>query len=549
MRLQRRQPVEGRPIDRERRRLAQPGGERAFGQGQDLGVDERERPRARARRARPRSTGRPGARGCRRLRPRAGRRRSRRGRAGPAASSRASRQASSAAGPPRAGPGARRRSPPIARRRRAPRATRRASRTGRRGPRWSRARLRRGSGACSWSVRVVRVVREVGGEDRRRTADHPSSVVRVRRRRRVETGRRTAPAAPAYDRSFAAGACLMTPAPDHTPAASDGLPVPQRYGAMAVILLGIAMSVLDGTIVNLALPGIVRDFHADAGAAVWVITAYQVATLVLLLPLAMLGDLVGHRRVYLGGLALFTLASIACAFSPSLGVLVAARTVQGLGAAGLMAVNGALVRRTYPSKQLGRGIALNSIVVAHRLGGRPVDRGRRALGRLVAVAVRHQRAVRHRRARTSAGGRCRAMPRRARPGCACARSTSPSTSPCSASPFLGADALGTDVAGSGSLLGPRAGALLLGGAPSPASSTFCASARGGAALPARPAAHPGLRPVDVHLGRRLRGAVAGLRRAALLLLEAYGRAAHRRRPADHRVADRDTGLGAASPGA
>ena len=133
---------------------------------------------------------------------------------------------------------------------------------------------------------------------------------------------------------------------------------------MSTIVLGIAMAVLDSTIVNLALPGITRDLHAGAAAAVWVVTAYQVAILVLLLPLAMLGDLLGHRRVYLGGLVLFTLASIGCAFAPTLPALIAARTLQGIGASGLMAVNGALVRLTYPRKLLGRGIALNSITVA-----------------------------------------------------------------------------------------------------------------------------------------------------------------------------------------
>ena len=151
---------------------------------------------------------------------------------------------------------------------------------------------------------------------------------------------------------------------DLAAAPADGLPVPQRYRAMAVILLGISMAVLDGSIVNLALPGIVRDLHAQAATAVWVVTAYQVATLVLLLPCAMLGDLIGHRRVYLGGLFLFTVASLACAFSTSLAALVAARTLQGLGAGGLMSVNAALVRLTYPRRQLGRGIALNSFVVA-----------------------------------------------------------------------------------------------------------------------------------------------------------------------------------------
>jgi DHA2 family multidrug resistance protein-like MFS transporter len=147
-------------------------------------------------------------------------------------------------------------------------------------------------------------------------------------------------------------------------ASADGLPLPQRYRSMAVILLGISMAVLDGSIVNLALPGIVRDLHAGAASAVWIITAYQVATLVLLLPCAMLGDLIGHRRVYLAGLFLFTLASLACAFSTTLTMLIVARTLQGLGAGGLMSVNASLVRRTYPRHQLGRGIALNSFVVA-----------------------------------------------------------------------------------------------------------------------------------------------------------------------------------------
>src|ERR1035441_9489658 len=149
-----------------------------------------------------------------------------------------------------------------------------------------------------------------------------------------------------------------------TAAPPDGLPLPQRYRSMAVIILGISMAVLDGSIVNLALPGIVRDLHADAATAVWVVTAYQVATLVLLLPCAMLGDLVGYRRVYLSGLFLFTTASLGCAFSPTLPALVVARTLQGLGAGALMSVNSALVRLTYPRHQLGRGIALNSFVVA-----------------------------------------------------------------------------------------------------------------------------------------------------------------------------------------
>ncbi len=133
---------------------------------------------------------------------------------------------------------------------------------------------------------------------------------------------------------------------------------------MLVIILGIALCVLDGTIVNLALPGIARDLHSTAAQAVWVVNAYQIATLALLLPCATLGDLVGYRRVYLSGLILFTTASLGCTLADSLPMLAAARAIQGLGAAGIMSVNAALLRLIYPRRMLGRGVAINSLVVA-----------------------------------------------------------------------------------------------------------------------------------------------------------------------------------------
>ena len=88
---------------------------------------------------------------------------------------------------------------------------------------------------------------------------------------------------------------------------------------------------------------------------------YEIATLSLLLPLATLGDFIGYRRVYLSGVIIFTLASLGCAFSPSLSWLIATRVLQGVGAAGIMSVNAALVRLIYPKEQLGKGIAINSI--------------------------------------------------------------------------------------------------------------------------------------------------------------------------------------------
>jgi DHA2 family multidrug resistance protein-like MFS transporter len=145
---------------------------------------------------------------------------------------------------------------------------------------------------------------------------------------------------------------------------ADGLPLPARYWAMAAILLGITLSVLDSTIVNLALPDIARHFGASASAAVWVVNAYQLATLAFLLPCAQLGERVGYRRVYLVGLGIFTISSLGCVLATTLPLLAGARALQGVGAAGMMGVNAALVRLTYPGSVLGRGIALNSVTVA-----------------------------------------------------------------------------------------------------------------------------------------------------------------------------------------
>src|SRR5579862_1641821 len=111
---------------------------------------------------------------------------------------------------------------------------------------------------------------------------------------------------------------MSAPSPHDPHALPDGLPPPRRYWAMAVIIVPIVMTVLDSTIVNVALPSVARDFNASAAASVWVVNAYQLAILMLLLPLASLGEIVGYRRVSQTGLAVFTLALLGCAFAPGL---------------------------------------------------------------------------------------------------------------------------------------------------------------------------------------------------------------------------------------
>jgi len=145
---------------------------------------------------------------------------------------------------------------------------------------------------------------------------------------------------------------------------SDGLPTPRRYGAILTIALGITVAVLDGTIVNVALPTIARDLGASPAESIWVVNSYQIAIIVSLLTMSFLGDIFGYRRVYQCGLVLFCLTSLFCALSTSLPVLTAARILQGFGGAALMSVNTALIRLIYPQRFLGRGMGINSFIVA-----------------------------------------------------------------------------------------------------------------------------------------------------------------------------------------
>jgi MFS transporter, DHA2 family, multidrug resistance protein len=145
---------------------------------------------------------------------------------------------------------------------------------------------------------------------------------------------------------------------------SDGLPWEKRRWAIAAIFTALAMASLDTAIANIALPAISVDLHVSPADVVWVVNVYQIALVATLLPLGALGEIVGHERIYLGGLLLFTLASLGCALAWSLPSLLVARTLQGLGASGCMSVNTALVRFVYPSRMHGRGFGHNAMVVA-----------------------------------------------------------------------------------------------------------------------------------------------------------------------------------------
>lgn len=146
--------------------------------------------------------------------------------------------------------------------------------------------------------------------------------------------------------------------------ASDGLHGRRRQWALATVLLTLGMAVLDSSATNVALPSIAATLRANPSHAIWVINAFQLAQLVALLPLAALGEIHGYRRVYLGGVVIFALASLACGLADSLPYLALARLAQGIGSAGILSVNLALIRHIVPRDRLGRTIGMNAMVVA-----------------------------------------------------------------------------------------------------------------------------------------------------------------------------------------
>ncbi len=144
----------------------------------------------------------------------------------------------------------------------------------------------------------------------------------------------------------------------------DGLPPGRRGAAMACVALGISITVLDSAMVNVALPGIARELGVTPATVTWVVNAYQLALVSLLLPFASLGEVFGFKRVYRFGLCVFILGAFGSASAGSLEVLLASRVMQGMGSAAVMSVSAALIRHTYPMSMLGRAIGVNALTVA-----------------------------------------------------------------------------------------------------------------------------------------------------------------------------------------
>src|SRR5436305_11233169 len=129
-----------------------------------------------------------------------------------------------------------------------------------------------------------------------------------------------------------------------------------RAWTLVVVSIGLFMVVLDNLVVNVALPSIHRDLGASIQALEWTVNAYVLSYAVFLLTGAALGDRFGRKRMFIGGIVLFTLSSAAAAVAPTSGMLIAARAIQGLGAAIATPLTLTLLAEAFPPDR--RGVAL-----------------------------------------------------------------------------------------------------------------------------------------------------------------------------------------------
>src|ERR1700684_3285396 len=132
----------------------------------------------------------------------------------------------------------------------------------------------------------------------------------------------------------------------------------RRGWTLAIVSVGLFMTVLDNLVVSVALPSIHRDLSASIQSLEWTVNAYILSYAVLLLTGAALGDRFGRKRMFIAGISLFTVSSAAAALSPSIDLLIAARAIQGIGAAVVPPLTMTLLADAFPPERRGMAIGV-----------------------------------------------------------------------------------------------------------------------------------------------------------------------------------------------
>jgi EmrB/QacA subfamily drug resistance transporter len=149
----------------------------------------------------------------------------------------------------------------------------------------------------------------------------------------------------------------------------------RKWQVMAAVAMGVFLATIDGSIVNVALPTLVRAFHTEFAVVQWVVLAYLLTVTTLMLSMGRLGDMIGKKPVYATGFVIFTFGSVLCGLAPTIYWLIGFRVLQAVGAAMMMALGTAIVTEAFPPSERGRALGIIGslvsvgIVVGPVLGG------------------------------------------------------------------------------------------------------------------------------------------------------------------------------------